>query len=770
MQTATSSAAQDNLVLTVSSSAELSAALATLQDTGGTIQVTASDTPYVLTAYQAGHADHRITIQAADPETPPLFDQIKLTSSHNITFDGISFDASLANDVAGRDLQLYSSWGITFANSSFKGTATGYYSGAAGEQAGGSFAYVRGGGDVVFENNAFTHLQHALTLSDVTGATVRNNDISHITGDGVRLSGVVDTTVEGNNFHSWFGSSHSINHDDMIQLWSSANNALLTQNLIIRDNILNASGPVATQSIFLRNEELSSGGAFQGITVENNVIYNGHPHGVTIDGADDVRVAQNTLVWNPEAALSGQSNAPTIRLNAVNGAEVLNNVTTGVVLDGVTGLEESGTLAVVYDDPNEETAVQALFANAATGGALDLVDLRARPGSLLETSGAGSDLIATATETPGVHAVLSQDVAIQNSFLVHYDATLSFQNAGLPLPETASFLWTFADGSTSTEPTVSHLYDATGDFAVTLAVTANGETNSITRTTRVETDVLLDWDSENPFQDTSTFDTALTVVVAEEPNTQPQDDIGSESGTYDTGFRLDGDSKIKTQRLGEDHLVSFDRLTLDLMLNPDAGDDGVFVHRHGGFQAQVKKSGSLEFRVETEDGLFVVETADNAVRGDQWQRITLVFDGADETGHLSVYLDSELAATGAASGNIHTDVRHSITIGNTWNKSLTGSVDDVTLYGSAKTEGWVNATADTSVPDDLFTRFAPEEDSFILQPLTQTPPAEEDVLIDVTPDPDVGSGVVSNIVEQAAEISVAIYQDFLLSEPEEILV
>ena len=64
----------------------------------------------------------------------------------------------------------------------------------------------------------------------------------------------------------------------MIQFWTSGTTSPST-NIVIRGNILDSGDGGWTQSIFMRNEMVDTGGAgdamfYQNILIEDNVIYN----------------------------------------------------------------------------------------------------------------------------------------------------------------------------------------------------------------------------------------------------------------------------------------------------------------------------------------------------------------------------------------------------------------------------------------------------------------------------------------------------------------
>ena len=174
----------------VNSSSELSAAINTLSDgEGGTILVENVNEVYAVSKYRAGTDAGDIVIQAADPEDPPTFAQVKLIESTNITFSDLAFDRT-QSALEGKDLEVLRSSNITFKDSTFVNASDGFYTGGEdGVVMGGSVALFRDSSNITFTGNDVSQYGQGVAVIDSTGTIISENMFSQMTGDGVRMAG-----------------------------------------------------------------------------------------------------------------------------------------------------------------------------------------------------------------------------------------------------------------------------------------------------------------------------------------------------------------------------------------------------------------------------------------------------------------------------------------------------------------------------------------------------------------------------------------------------
>ena len=193
-------------------------------------------------------------------------------------------------------------------------------------------------------NNLFTNTRFALTLSGDSSQAI-GNSIINFSGDGIRPLGS-DILVEGNTIKNCYDVD--ANHDDGIQSFTDPSDPFY--RVVLRGNrIINFDDP---------NQPLR--GPLQGIgcfdgpfidwVVENNVVIVDHWHGISLYGAINCVVANNTVIdptpevdpgpsWiriddNVDAVSSGCVVANNIaNTYSVTGAQLINNIALPLTAD-----------------------------------------------------------------------------------------------------------------------------------------------------------------------------------------------------------------------------------------------------------------------------------------------------------------------------------------------------------------------------------------------------------------------------------------------------
>jgi hypothetical protein len=199
-------------------------------------------------------------------------------SSHNISFDNI--------DLRGRKdaLESYFSWSQADWDKNWRASGIRMLS-----------------TNSTVSNSRFTGLAFAISLEGDRGLA-ENNWISGFSGDALR--GIGQNTVFRNN-HVENCFKVNANHDDGFQAWAPKSDPIssrILRGLRIENNtILEWTGPkdhplrCALQGIGLFD------GMFEDVVIRNNLVAVTHYHGISIYGARNVKVLNNTVV-NPSGA------------------------------------------------------------------------------------------------------------------------------------------------------------------------------------------------------------------------------------------------------------------------------------------------------------------------------------------------------------------------------------------------------------------------------------------------------------------------------------
>lgn len=265
--------------------------------------VTAGDTLVLLSGHhgilelRGAYNEAPITIQAADGHTPTLA-HATLTSVGNWHLKGLTLSPSTAPTYAQRtlfsvvshgwhgpshhvtieDCQLHSvvdsgSWGVTEWN----------------ELA--CSAISMSGDHMTALGNTCRNVDFGITISGDFGV-VSGNTIENFAGDGMRGLGN-DLLFEYNLVKNCYDVNG--NHDDGFQSWS-INDDPPRERVTLRGNtIINFEGP----DYPLRGTLQGIGcfdGPYMDWVVENNLVIVDHWHGISLYGAEDSRIVNNTVV------------------------------------------------------------------------------------------------------------------------------------------------------------------------------------------------------------------------------------------------------------------------------------------------------------------------------------------------------------------------------------------------------------------------------------------------------------------------------------------
>ena len=216
------------------------------------------------------------------------------------------------------------------------------------------------GAHLTIRNNTITNVDHGIS-GGATDSLVSGNRIINFRGDGIR--GLGDRTVyQYNKIKNAYDVDG--NHDDGFQSWSVGDGGVGTgvvRNVTLRGNIIiNFENPNQPMKSTLQGIGLFDG-MFENWIVENNLIVTNHWHGITIAGAKNCRVINNTIL-DTDTVRPGP---PWIRIanhkdgTPSSGVIVRNNLSTDFSLN--TGVTSDHHIEVDMDE------LSTYFANPSEG-------------------------------------------------------------------------------------------------------------------------------------------------------------------------------------------------------------------------------------------------------------------------------------------------------------------------------------------------------------------------------------------------------------------
>jgi hypothetical protein len=206
---------------------------------------------------------------------------------------------------------------ITFTNNSAIGIAKRYLTKAnKAKEQGEGFALVRNSKGITFHKNVITRFSGGIGVLESTDLNITANTITRLQADPIQMGGVRNVEISDNRISDLIGCDQTVSHSDMIQLWST-NAKIVSGDIRILRNYLLAGDGVATQTIFLRNEQADSrlsdkSRYYSNITIRDNLIHNGHLHGITVGETIGLDISNNTVLPNPKATMGDGDNRQTM--------------------------------------------------------------------------------------------------------------------------------------------------------------------------------------------------------------------------------------------------------------------------------------------------------------------------------------------------------------------------------------------------------------------------------------------------------------------------
>lgn len=208
---------------------------------------------------------------------------------------------------------------------------------------------------MTIENNRLLNVNFGISV-DASHSLIRNNEVKNFSGDGLRGLGDY-STFEYNIVKNCYNVN--ANHDDGFQSWSVGPKGVGSgevKGIVLRGNtIINQEDPNQPHQ-----GELQGIGCFDGMfvdwVVENNVVIVDHWHGITLLGARNCRIVNNTVM----DLKPGRPGPPSVRIaNHKNGTPsegglIRNNLgavsaVEGVVQDHNMAVEDPSVLFVAPD-------------------------------------------------------------------------------------------------------------------------------------------------------------------------------------------------------------------------------------------------------------------------------------------------------------------------------------------------------------------------------------------------------------------------------------
>ncbi len=685
----------DNLSVTVTNSDDLNAAIRQLAESGGgTIYVDGDGGPFDIAASGIGSAESPILIKALDPENPPTVHSVTLLNVEAITITEMRIDSSDVYTVREawiEDIRISDSKGIEIVNNHMSSVAEGMLGEDADAISGEGLGTIRNSEDVVFSHNDISGYNQGIAFLEVKGLEFSNNEISGLQGDGFRGGGIQDAVISDNYMHDFLGTTQTLNHSDMIQLWGT-NTVMPTKNIQITGNVLDSGGGAGTQSIFIRNESFGSktaaGGYFENISISNNAIHNSSSHGISVSDTKGLTITDNTVLWNDSTYVVSKpgadpiSSAPSIRTKNTVDSTVEGNIAGRIDDDGVSVTGDNIILS--FDDPTSEFYVHSHFVNLMGTGESDIGDLRLKHDS--ELDGTYGAELSWSSASEGLDVAISASIDGGNMQQVMFSAEHSLLDGSAIDVATSQFKWVFDDGTVLNGPTVNAAFEGAGPQQVSLTVTtADGTSETIVKSFQVETNAVFALGFDGGAADSSGWDTSIT-------------DAGDYTGGLTgLGLKVDKDSSVTIGRFN-DQLYNLRTFSIEMSMKVnDLGDGGTVMYMHDHFSLMTMDDGTLTFVLVTDDGVFDVSSSAGLMSEGGWHDIGISYDHF--SGKLGLYVDDLLVGQSDATGSTAPGSYTGVIVGGSKSGTLKAVIDDLTM-DREPIGGWVHTEA-TNIGDAI---------------------------------------------------------------------
>jgi len=284
-----------------------------------------------LTGFKFGG---NVTIASADASKPAIFTGMMVNNSTGLTLKGLDFYVQPGKDLP---FQVANSSQINLDSLNVHGSLNG----SSSDDSRGLI--VRTSSDVTVTNSHFSELTDAVTQLNNSNISFTNNTFETIRDDGIVGGGTSNLTIK-NNYFTNFDHVGDV-HPDAIQVWTT-NTTTVASNITISGNVFERGTGSAVQGIFMSDP--SGKLPFENVTISGNTIVGALYNGISVDGAKNLVVSNNTVL-----AYEGQDSW--IRLQATSGpVSVLDNVASaytsfdaGVVHIGNVVLGKANDMALV---------------------------------------------------------------------------------------------------------------------------------------------------------------------------------------------------------------------------------------------------------------------------------------------------------------------------------------------------------------------------------------------------------------------------------------
>lgn len=392
-------------VINVSNAAQLRTVLRTVKG-GDTILLAPGD--YGAVSISSVNPSSLVTIRSADPNADAKLFSLSIQRSSNIAIADVDISRpTLANERPGTTnaVTIGSSRGISLTGIDLTGSLDNNASND------GLGINLQASQRVAILDSTFRQFRTAIVVTNAQDVIVAGNTITE-TREGVNMSGVRNGLFERNLVRDLQPDYAGGDHPDAFQVHTTSR--LASANLMFRDNVvLEGSTPGGIGGFMIGNETWMEGTRHQNISIVNNFYQSTFRHGVSISGASNVLIDNNTVIDSARAGV--QAGIVVLR---VDNAQVTDNLAAVFTVDQSTRVISTNNIDVWDARSQKGMAAGLLFASdVAAGRASAASNLGPLAGSIADQRDIGYHATGLVGDLGSDHAA----AAIAGSYMRMFD-------------------------------------------------------------------------------------------------------------------------------------------------------------------------------------------------------------------------------------------------------------------------------------------------------------------------------------------------------------
>ena len=626
-----------------------------------------------------GTAKQRVTLISENQATPARFSELELHQAQGLLLDGLVFDYTYTSGddpSVVKASKITKSKHITIRNTLFDGDDT-RGTGTPADGYGAAFGIsIRASQNLLIENSMFRGFYRGLLVGHTQGITLRGSDFYNMRSDGVNFAAVTEVLIENNVFRDFRRHIDDNAHPDMIQFWTNGTDSP-NRNITIRDNILNGRNGDWSQSIFMRNERVDVQGAgpemyYRNVTITGNVIINAHLHGITLGESNGVLIADNTLIRNHAAKLTGTNKVvfiPAINVASVSrNVAILRNITAGIAgPKNQPDWRVSGNLKIQDENPDAPGYYDSVFIGARHGDPETLAPFMYLPKGPAGTQAIGAPALRLSGKKDRASRML-QAPSVQVKRDARFVNRFTFDASQNPAVSDTGIAWDFGDGAKAEGPVVSHIFTEPGHYVVTAYSQTKGSLPKARVQIKIPQPQVLQFrDQQVLFQAGDRRAHALEDITLKARNALPM-------GQGREPVKI-GPDKIAGFWGANDMVLDF-RLRAARTNNPS----GEILRIHNNLVVSMTGQGQIQVSLNTAETPkpVVATTAPLKLHNGAWHDVTVRYEA--DTGLLMIVVNGTERARARAKGKLRAMESWGVIFGNPWNKkTFDGLIADLTL-------------------------------------------------------------------------------------------